>query len=423
MKGLREFIRRFLNNKGQYVFTAMLITKVCAFLGSVFIIRLLSDSDFGKITVVTAVFNVFAAGTGLGLPSGLLRYGSIQENQAEKDQLSTKLFKEGFLYQIILTAIFLGVTLFYIDEYSQILLIFLFFAIRLLGFFYFDHIQSLLRVNHKNKQFAVLNSVFSIVGLLLILILTTAFGLIGYLAAIAIIPYVALFWKSRNNNTKLVKGISNLKEIRWYSLYSVVNGILNDLQYSLDILLLSFLMTDVAVAKYKVALLIPRNLVFLSFVFLQSDYISIAENYKNRSFLKKYVLNYYKLFVPICIAIFVIFYLFRNFIIGTLFGSKYAGIQDLFSVLLIAFLLSMLMRNLYGNIIAAVGRIRENLLATLVAIVVMIPLGFLLTPRYHEMGMALTVLGSVMVSNILYVLFFNRYLHSLSKSRMKLPFP
>ncbi|ROI08030.1 hypothetical protein EGI11_10250 [Chryseobacterium sp. H3056] len=96
METLQLFISDFFKNKGQHVFLSLLVAKICAFAGSLFIIKLLPESEFGMISIVASVFAIFLPFSGFGSQQSLLRYGALQENDLDKKQLSAFLLKEGF---------------------------------------------------------------------------------------------------------------------------------------------------------------------------------------------------------------------------------------------------------------------------------------------------------------------------------------
>ena len=71
MESLRNFIDDFFKNNGQHVFISLLIAKICAFLGSLFIIRILPENDFGILSIVASVFAIFAPFSGFGSQQSL----------------------------------------------------------------------------------------------------------------------------------------------------------------------------------------------------------------------------------------------------------------------------------------------------------------------------------------------------------------
>lgn len=414
MKSLSEFLRNFFQNKGQHVFLSLLIAKICAFLGSLFIIRILPESDFGTISIVASVFAIFTPFSGFGSHQSLLRFGSLNDNVSEKRSLSNFLMVKGLGYQILLSVLFLLVSIFYVSRYDYIFYIFIFFAIRLIGFYFFNYIQSELRIFGNNREFASVNNVVNITGVLLLLILSYFFGLKGYLIAIAFTPFISLLWFKKENLKPITENFSfNKKEIWNYGFHASGTALLSDALFSADVLLLSFLMNETAVANYKVAILIPANITFLALTFMQSDFPMLAKNYQNRNFLWNYIKNYYKIFIPISALIFLIGVIFKSEILHLFFSAKYSDNSMVFMILLGGFCLNMLFRNLYGNLLSAVGKMKINTLISALTLILIFGFSFLFVPKFGIAGMGFSLSLTLLLNGLLLMISFLYYLKNL----------
>src|SRR5690606_9559708 len=137
------------------------------------------------------------------------------------------------------------------------------------------------------------------------------------------------------------------------------------------------LLNETAVANYRVAILIPANITFLAVSFMQSDFPILSKNYKNKHFLKSYVVNFHKIFLPICIGIFIFFLLFTETVMKIFFGENYTENSTLLLILLIGFNFGMLTRNLYGNLLPAVGKIEINTWVSVGSLVLLSVLAYL----------------------------------------------
>lgn len=414
MKSLKIFLQQFLNNQGQFVFLSLLLGKITAFLGSWLIIRLLPVSEFGLLTIVASVFAIFSTFNGFGSQQSLLRFGSISEEKSEKDELSRYLFRKGFLYQIFISITFFCCSIFFIEKFENIFLVFLFFTIRLIGFYFYNHVQSYFRIQGENKTFSFVNNVVNIAGLFLLLLLTYFFGFKGYLFAVAATPFISLFWlHTIPLNLKKFNFSFSKKKLFQYGIFASGTALLSDLMFSLDVLLLGFIANETAVANYKVAILIPANITFLSLVFMQTDFPKLAKNFKNKSFLKNYILNYYKIFLPICILIFAIGSFFSGDILKFFFGATYGNNGMIFSILLLGFAINMLSRNLYGNLLSAVGKIKVNSVVSLFSLIVLIISSFVLVPKMMVLGMAISLSIAMIFSGVLFAFLFFLYYRKL----------
>lgn len=415
MKSLQEFLQNFFKNQGQFIFISLLIAKICAFSASVLVIRLLPVQEFGTLSIVISVFSIFAAFNGMGSQQSLLRFGSLESDVNKKEHLANYLFKTGLFYQLILSVLFFVFSIFFTSKYEDIVLFFVFFAIRLIGYYFLNHIQSSLRVSGKNREFAKVNNVTNILGLLLLVTLTYCFGLIGYLISVAVTPFISLFWYKRSSfNFRKEPLIDNKKELWYYGLHSSGTALMSDALFAIDILLLGFMLNEDAVAHYKVAILIPTNITFLAITFMQSDFTVLAKNYRDKFFLKNYIFNYYKLFFPICLIIFLGGFIFKEWILDLFFGDKYSDNGMLFSLFLFIFCFNMLSRNLYGNLLSAVGKMKVNTMISFSALLLILGLSLLLVPKYGILGMATSMLITLMFTGFTLMYYFYIYLKKLN---------
>ncbi|MFP3596281.1 oligosaccharide flippase family protein [Chryseobacterium sp. SIMBA_029] len=413
MKSLKDFLKSFLNNSGHHIFFSFLIAKICGFVGSILIIRLLPEKEFGILSILLSLLTIFVPFTGFGSGQSLLRFGSLSTDTVEKQKISSYFFFKGIFFEIILIVIFLTISLFYFNKYDDILVIFIFCAIRLGGFYFVNHIQSFYRITSKNKTFAHINNLINIGGLALILILTYFFKFYGYLIAIAVTPYLSLFWLNKEIYSFHKFIPENYKEMWRYGAFTAATSLISDALFSLDILLLGFLMNENAVAHYRVAILIPSNITFLATSFMQSDFPMLSKNYRNKFFLRSYIINYHKVFIPVCIGIFVFFIFFSHYILQWFFGIAYVDNSELMMILLVGFNIGMLTRNLYGNLLPAVGKVEINTWVGVASLMFLAITAYLLIPIYGTAGMAIAMTSTLLISGFSCLIFFFLYLRKL----------
>ena len=414
MGGLKEFLSRFFSNKGHHVFFSFLIAKICGFLGSLVIIRLLPENEYGILSIVMSVCAIFLPFSGFGSNQILLRYGSISEKE-NKQNLSSYLFFKGIFNEIILIVIFVGISLFYTPKYENIIIIFLFFGIRLMGFYLSNHIQTYYRISGKNDIFAKVSNAINIGGFILLLVLTYLFKFYGYLLAIALIPYLSLFWLKKEMFSAKRIVYDNKKEIWRFGIFTAATSVISETLFSLDVMLLGFLMNENAVANYKVAILLPSNITVLAISFMQSDYPLLSKNYQNKNFLKSYIKNYYKIFIPICILILGFFYFFKDLLLKVFFGTNYSDNSNLMMILLLGFTFGMLSRNLFGNLLPAVGKIEVNTWVSILSLIILSVTAYFLVNTFGILGMGISLSLVLIWEGLAYLAFFGNYLKKLTR--------
>lgn len=414
MGGLKEFLSRFFSNKGHHVFFSFLIAKICGFLGSLVIIRLLPENEYGILSIVMSVCAIFLPFSGFGSNQILLRYGAISEKE-NKQNLSSYLFFEGIFNEIILIVIFVGISLFYTPKYENIIIIFLFFGIRLMGFYLSNHIQTYYRISGKNDIFAKVSNAINIGGFILLLVLTYLFKFYGYLLAIALIPYLSLFWLKKEMFSAKRIVYDNKKEIWRFGIFTAATSVISETLFSLDVMLLGFLMNENAVANYKVAILLPSNITVLAISFMQSDYPLLSKNYQNKNFLKSYIKNYYKIFIPICILILGFFYFFKDLLLKVFFGTNYSDNSNLMMILLLGFTFGMLSRNLFGNLLPAIGKIEVNTWVSILSLIILCVTAYFLVNTFGILGMGISLSLVLIWEGLAYLTFFGNYLKKLTR--------
>ena len=414
MGGLKEFLSRFFSNKGHHVFFSFLIAKICGFLGSLVIIRLLPENEYGILSIVMSVCAIFLPFSGFGSNQIFLRYGSISEKE-NKQNLSSYLFFKGIFNEIILIVIFVGISLFYAPKYENIIIIFLFFGIRLMGFYLSNHIQNYYRISGKNDIFAKVSNAINIGGFILLLVLTYLFKFYGYLLAIALIPYLSLFWLKKEMFSAKRIVYDNKKEIWRFGIFTAATSVISETLFSLDVMLLGFLMNENAVANYKVAILLPSNITVLAISFMQSDYPLLSKNYQNKNFLRSYIKNYYKIFIPICILILGFFYFFKDLLLKVFFGTNYSDNSNLMMILLLGFTFGMLSRNLFGNLLPAVGKIEVNTWVSILSLIILSVTAYFLVNTFGILGMGISLSLVLIWEGLAYLTFFGNYLKKLTR--------
>lgn len=409
MEELKAFIRNFLHNDGQRVSVSVVIGKITAFLTSLLVIRLLSKTDFGDISIVLSWFTLFASFSGLGSPSILLRYGSIETEPERRKSLSAALFWDGFLPQVVISFFFLLISFFYLRANNSFFWIFLVFGIRLVGIFIMSHIQARQRVNLDNRAFSRSSNGINLGSFFLVMVGTYLFGITGYLSAMAVSPFLSLFWLMKSDFSFESIHLENYREMRAYGLLASFNSLLSEALFSLDIMLLGCFSSTSEVAGYRVAILIPSNLAFLSLMFIHTDFPRIAKYYQEKVFLINYIKNYYRIFIPVVFVLSFFGYILRDHIIILFFGEKYSAVSGLFVILLIAYSFNLLTRNLFGNLLAAVGNMKSNMIISAFTLFLLMLTATVLVPKLGVCGMAYSVLVTFFVSGLVYAVVFMNY--------------
>lgn len=239
-------------------------------------------------------------------------------------------------------------------------------------------------------------------------------GLLGYLIAMAIMPWISLIFFKRNILIRNNFNININKQEFWqYSVHGSMTYFLSDILFSMDFLLIGLLLTENDLAMYKTAIIIPMNLSILPLVFMQTDYPKLAQNFQNKEYLNYYIKNYYKIFIPLGFFIIIVGWLLKDDIISLIFGKQYDGNGLVFIIILFALVGNMWLRNLYGNLASAIGKVKWNTYTSIIGLTIILLLGLWLIPAYGIVGAALSMAGAFSSTGIVTAILFYKYLKNI----------
>jgi len=410
-----SFLKDFYNRKGLLIFSSFLLEKIIGLINVIFIVHMISEDDYGLITIIASIFGVFITLNGFGTIQGLLRFGALEKTEEAKNKLAQTIFFLGLKKQIILIALFCFIACFYEIKYKMIWVVILFFAIRMLGTYFYSFIQCYYRIQNRNDKFSSISIIINLIGLCILLFLTFLYGKYGYLIALTITPWLSLFFYNNKIFSSFKSNIStiNMKEFWNYSFNSSITYFFSEILFMIDVFIIGLLLNEADVANYKVAIILPMNLMFLPMIFMQTDLPKIISKSTDKKYLNYYISNYYKLFIPLSLSILILGFFIKDFILKFIFGSNYANNGWIFFIILTAICFNMCFRNLYGNLLSAVGLAKKNSIISISSILLMLVLGLLLIPKYEILGAAISLAITFITMGFCSAIIFYNYLKKI----------
>jgi O-antigen/teichoic acid export membrane protein len=415
MKDFVKFIQSFLKNDGLYVFSSLLVEKLVMLINTIFIVKMIPQDEFGRITLITSILAFMSPWSGFGSLQVLMKFGAGETNEEKRSQLSQKLFRYGIFYQAILCVLFIIIANFYSIKFDHLKWIILLFAIRFFGQIFQGHLTVDFRMNGENRKFAFLNIFINCVGLLLTFLLTTKYDGIGYMISLALAPFLSLLFYSKS----LFKNSSqSLNDLNWkymwkYGRMESLAYFASELLFSIDIALIAFFMTEKDIALYKVAIILPMNLLFIPTILFQTDFPRIIQHSEDKLFLKNYISNYYKLFIPVGLIIITGSFFLRDWIIKLFFNESYLVGSSLFFIATITVVSAMFFRVLFLNLFSAIGKYKWNVKISIFSIVCLVVFDLILIPIYKLEGAVLGFLITYLLSGLAAGFLFNKHYKSL----------
>ena len=273
------------------------ITKFVGFFGSIFIVRILSKSDYGVLSYVENLFSYAFLLAGLGLSYAMLRYEVLAETIHEKKAYHEYIVKKSFAIDLIIVALVLIINFFavYPDQFASARF-WLPIVIFILPFqdLYTNEVF-VLRGFFKNKLYAYVSLVTSVLLIVARIIGAQYFAiggaiwsrvilyvLFGILCAI----YIRMAFFRNGEGESLSK--EKKHEIDIYALqYMLTNGLWALLMLNDTFMLGQLTNSSHALADYKVAYVLPGNVsIFATAIgVFVSPYFTKNEN--NREWLQR----------------------------------------------------------------------------------------------------------------------------------------
>jgi O-antigen/teichoic acid export membrane protein len=425
MHKFTQSISSFTQRGGIHIFSSTILLRTVQFVLSVLLIRLLSKDQFGDLSYAFSITQLIIPFSGGGLYLSLLHYASIRSDAREKLSLFSHTIRRGFIYSLLLVAIILLSAGLLTSTMPSSAVYLRLFCLYILAYHFFHSIVSLLRVKKRNKAYAL-----SLTGNALLVLALSLTGILvangkGYVIGFSLAPaltasiiFIAIKRKDKEHYG-LFRHARDLPikagKYTRYGMFAGLGNVASQMAWQLDTIMIGILLAQsTQVATYKAASLIPFSLIFIPSVFMQTDFVYIAEKYEQ----KKYLINYYKKYL-------MVFLLITAVILGTwyscgdmivrIFGSEYIDAKPLINILMINVFSTFLFRVPLGNILAAVGKASWNSYSAIVLLGVNLLLNLWLIPLFGIYGAAYATVSSIALSSLLNVILFLVYLKQLDK--------
>ena len=362
-----KFLFNFFKQSGIWVASSFFVSKIAAFLLTLFMARILSKEDLGWVMYGLNYLGFFIPFVGFGSSHGALRYVAIEKENEEKQKIIAYSFSYGLIFNILLSLIMLVLAFVIFGNGNQLLIVSL-FMIRLFGVFLIDQAKSEVRGFHNNKKFGQIEIYSNILLLVSAVFSAYFFGVKGYIFSLCLSPFVVLFFHRFRISFDRTQFKNFTEKSFWkFCVTMAFTNQVSELIFLLDVFFIGIFLDNSAVAHYRIYSIIPFNLFFLAALFFQTAYPKLCENHQNNQYQLQFLFNFWKLMVPITILIFAVSYFGAEYIL-TLFGNDYAENPKVFKILIVASISVLLLRTPFGYLLASKGKSIYNLIAALISI-------------------------------------------------------
>ena len=266
-----ESLRKLTRNGFLHIFTGNILIKAISFISSFLIVRLVTKEEYASFSYAENIYNYVNLLAGMGLGAALIKVVAENESMMIKKAYTKFSFKIGLIFQI--TIVITIVILFNFIEipFSQTKNLIIGLSLVPIFDFILQIFQGYNRGTAKNKEFAKVGVVQSLILTFFTVVLVLYFGVFGtviakYIAYIAAVLYALSLVKSEFKNTENTSLSRNQKE---YVIKLAVSLMLANLFSSMmpinETFLVNNLIKDINdSANFRVASLLPSQLIIIT---------------------------------------------------------------------------------------------------------------------------------------------------------------
>ncbi|MBR6761813.1 MAG: polysaccharide biosynthesis C-terminal domain-containing protein [Oscillospiraceae bacterium] len=404
IKQLLEKVRHYAKEGLFHIFGSKVIAQVGGLISSMLVIRFLDKVEYGHYVNAVNLYSYPAIFVGLGMTNVIMQYCS----EKVTDERKASIYRHGLLvghaanFLVVLSMLAMAFWKLQTGKAQTAL-----FLVLMCGLPFVDYMnafsQTALRVKLKNHVFSNANTICTVVLLLGNIILTKFFDVPGLIYSrylsyfVAMVICMAALQKERFFNRIMTEGKrlegEDRKHINNYAVVCAVTNFASAVLVLMDVTCLDLFLGDPAVlADYHVAAVIPSACGFIPsslMVFFYPKLVAAISEGKKEG--RAFILQLAKVYAVVNIFVYICLALFAPLIIWIIYGEKYMNVIPLFQILSVNYLFYCV-RNLMGNTIAAIKKVKVNLIFAVISGVLNICLNMLLIPVLGSVGAAVATL-------------------------------
>lgn len=400
-----------------HIFGANTLAKLFFMLSSILLVRVLDVEVYGFWSYAFNIFTLLTLLQGAGTSIGILQFCSKEQ----EDNKARKLFSYGNqlslwanLVIFCLSLIFLFLYDFKIPNTNKIVAI-LASSLFFLGLS--ENYKNYFRATLRNREFSYSVLFFAIYRSTSLLVLGYFFSLTGLIisqVSTYLLDYLYCRLLDKEKTGKLPKLASTVKnDFMKFSLISLGNNLISRLLYLIDTFLVGqILASSLLVAHYKTATLLPSHLIFIPQSVILFAYPYIRKNAQDKKYVKDKYLAIVGRLALVNFLITAFLFILAPLVVELLFSTKYLESIPALRILLIGFFFAGTFRIPAGNFIAAIHKIKVNVVITSISGILNILLDYIFIIKYGIIGAAYAtslvfILNSLM-SNGYLIYYFRR---------------
>lgn len=415
-------VRVLIKDGFLHILAGSTLNKAIAFISSILIVRLVSKSDYGVLTYVDNLYSYVLLFTGLGMSTAIMKYCTISTKPESDYKYLSFSLKCGCITQLLLTMVLVLYSWIAdsVLENAQELLYLKFlypcmaFAVTLL--------QNYVRSQGDNKKYAYISVLQTGIILFFSIGLTLLMGVSGVIIARYIglvVALVVLIKYVRKIIPRYMSDKLSVDEIKSYlkiSISIMIADIFTTIIPINELFIVSSVISDeTVIASYKIATLIPSQLMFIASSIVIYLFPKIAQEKKFSDAFNKVKKSALACFVMIsCIT--VIGILFNKYIILLIYGNAYLDSIRLSNIYWVVYMINAGLRILPVQMMAALGKAKANAYISVITALLHVVLFYIAISKFDLYVGAIATGGIYLISTVMLWIVLVWYKKSLNEN-------
>ena len=415
---LRSAVKSLLSKGFFHIFIGNTLVKCVSLCSAILLPRILvPESIYGMLGTVDNVNSYLILMNGLGLANSVLRYCAMKDTLEEKTAVFRFCLKFGLIADGLILLIYLPLlmfsTVFSGGNYGAAKIYILVASLIPLLTYVQEIAMLYMRANLMNKSYSKISVLYTILyagfQVLLALICTLNGVFIGRYIALSATAAICFWMLYRNKVLSKEPTILSRKEKQGIVLYGMGTMVSNAFSLIMpynETLVVNLVLQDLnSTAYYKAASMIPSNLQFVATSVVVFIFPYFAKKTGQWEWVRKKSLLVVLGMLAIMVPIMAVGYLLTPQLIGWIYGANYSPAIDIMKPMWLAFGINAIIRIPLGNILAALGKLRFNIILSVFISLLHLGLDYLFISHMGIGGAAYALMIAYAISSVCSVIY------------------
>lgn len=413
MERLRSGIIKLRDKGFFHIFIGNTLVKCVSLCSAVFLPRILvPESVYGMLTTVDNLNAYLILINGIGLSNSVLRFCSMREKSKENTAIFNFCLKFGLVANAAILLIYIPLILFspvFSGDTYGVVKPFLLVSCMIPVFTFVQDVAMLyMRANLLNKAYSQISVVYTLMYAGFQIMLAYFFSLNGVFAGRYIALSLSVFFcflilvRKKTLSTKCEPlPISLKKEIVFYGIGAMITNLFSLIMPQNETLVVNLVLQDLTTtAYYKAASMIPSNLQYIATSVVVFIFPYFAKQTGKGMWIKRHTVMVVLGMLALMVPIIVIGYILTPAVINMIYGASYEPAIEIMKPMWIAFGVNAVLRIPVGNILAALGELKFNIILSAVISVLHLVLDYFFISQIGIGGAAYALMIAYTVSGI-----------------------